>query len=65
MRFALIVSEYYQPIARGLEASVLPLLADGRVKVVVDSRYPLAAAADAHRRMEEGRHIGKIILTVA
>jgi len=51
-------------IARGIEEYVLPLLADGRVKVVVDSTFPLANAADAHRRMEAGTHIGKIVLTV-
>jgi NADPH:quinone reductase len=51
-------------IARAVEQNVLPLLADGRVKVLVDSTFPLTAAADAHRRMEEGQHIGKIILTV-
>jgi NADPH2:quinone reductase len=51
-------------IARGLEERVLPMLADGRVKVVMDSTFPLAEAARAHARMEEGRHIGKIVLTV-
>jgi NADPH2:quinone reductase len=51
-------------IARGLEEKVLPLLASGRVKVRVDMTFPLARAADAHRRMEEGNHVGKIVLTV-
>jgi NADPH:quinone reductase len=51
-------------IARAVEEHVLPRLADGRVKVVIDSTFPLASAADAHRRMESGTHIGKIILTV-
>ncbi len=52
-------------IARGLEARVLPLLADGRIKVPVDSTYPLADAAKAHARMDSSAHVGKIILTVA
>src|SRR5581483_4270436 len=38
--------------ARAIEAKLWPLFASGRVKVVVDSTFPLAAAADAHRRME-------------
>jgi NADPH:quinone reductase len=51
-------------IARGLETYVLPMLADGRVKVVMDSTYPLVQASDAHRRMDGGQHIGKIVLVV-
>lgn len=51
-------------IARGVEANCLPLLADGRVRVVLDHTYPLGNAADAHRRMETSQHIGKIVLTV-
>ncbi|MFZ4806679.1 MAG: NAD(P)H-quinone oxidoreductase [Hyphomicrobiaceae bacterium] len=51
-------------IARALEAHVLPLLADGRIKVPVDSTFALADAASAHARMEAGHHIGKIVLTV-
>jgi NADPH2:quinone reductase len=51
-------------IARAVEEKVLPLLADGRVRVVVDRTYPLAEAAEAHRRMETSEHIGKIVLVV-
>jgi NADPH2:quinone reductase len=50
--------------ARALEAKVWPLLAAGKVKVVMDSTFPLAKAADAHRRLETGEHIGKIVLVV-
>ena len=41
--------------ARALEAKVWPLLASGKVRVVMDSTFPLAKAADAHRRLEIGR----------
>jgi putative PIG3 family NAD(P)H quinone oxidoreductase len=51
-------------LARSLHDRVWPLLAAGRCKPVVDSTFPLAAAADAHRRMESGAHVGKIVLTV-
>jgi NADPH2:quinone reductase len=51
--------------ARALEERVWPLFAAGRLKVVVDSTYPLAKAADAHRRMETSAHVGKIVLTVS
>ncbi|MDX2289909.1 MAG: NAD(P)H-quinone oxidoreductase [Hyphomicrobiaceae bacterium] len=50
-------------IARGLEEYVLPMLVDGRVKVVVDSTFALAEAGKAHARIDGGQHIGKIILT--
>ncbi|MHC2435156.1 NAD(P)H-quinone oxidoreductase [Bradyrhizobium sp. USDA 4451] len=47
-----------------IEAKVLPLLRDGRVKPLMDSTFPLEKAADAHRRMETSEHIGKIVLVV-
>jgi len=50
--------------ARALEAKVWPLLASGTVKVVMDSTFPLAKAADAHRRLETSQHVGKVVLVV-
>lgn len=50
--------------ARAIEAKLWPLFAAGKVKVVMDSTFPLVAAADAHRRLETSQHIGKIVLTV-
>jgi putative PIG3 family NAD(P)H quinone oxidoreductase len=47
-----------------IEAKVMPLLRDGRVKPLMDSTFPLEKAADAHRRMETSQHIGKIVLAV-
>lgn len=51
-------------IARGVEQHVLPLIASGKVRPVMDSTFPLAQAAAAHARMEASTHIGKIVLTV-
>jgi NADPH2:quinone reductase len=45
-----------------IEAKVMPLLREGRVKPLMDSTFPLERAADAHRRMETSEHIGKIVL---
>lgn len=50
--------------ARDIEERVWPLIEAGRLKVVVDSTFPLTQAADAHRRMETSQHIGKIVLVV-
>ncbi|WMT86783.1 NAD(P)H-quinone oxidoreductase [Pelagibacterium sp. 26DY04] len=43
---------------------VWPLLASGAFRPVIDSRFPLERAADAHRRMEASGHVGKIVLTL-
>lgn len=52
-------------IAAELEDRVWPLLAERRVAPVMDMIFPLAEAWRAHERMEEGEHIGKIVLDVA
>ena len=51
-------------LAAAVEAHVWPLLADGRLRPLLDSTFPLHDAAGAHRRLESSRHIGKIVLTV-
>jgi NADPH:quinone reductase len=45
-----------------IEAKVMPLIRDGRIKPLMDSSFPLEKASDAHRRMETSQHIGKIVL---
>lgn len=57
-------SEIKGAIARAVETHALPLIADGKVKIVVDSTFPLRQAGAAHERMEGSQHIGKIVLTV-
>ncbi|WP_371679252.1 NAD(P)H-quinone oxidoreductase [Microvirga sp. KLBC 81] len=49
-------------IAEALETKVLPLLAEGRCKPVMDSTFALEDVAQAHARMDGGEHIGKIVL---
>jgi NADPH2:quinone reductase len=50
-------------LARDVEANLWPLLAAGRVAPIIDRTFPLSQAAEAHRRMESSKHIGKIVLT--
>jgi putative PIG3 family NAD(P)H quinone oxidoreductase len=49
-------------VARALEEQVWPAFADGTLKARIDKRFPLAEAAAAHRHMEAGAHVGKIVL---
>jgi NADPH:quinone reductase len=51
-------------IATALHTHVWPLLAAGTVKPIIHATFPLARAADAHRALEQGDHIGKIVLTM-
>jgi putative PIG3 family NAD(P)H quinone oxidoreductase len=51
-------------IARALRERVWPLLEGGRVRPVIFETFPLARAADAHRVLESGQHIGKVVLTL-
>lgn len=49
-------------IADALRREVWPLLERGVVKPIVYRTFPLREAAAAHRLMESGEHIGKIVL---
>jgi NADPH:quinone reductase-like Zn-dependent oxidoreductase len=51
-------------LARDFERSVLPLLADGRIRPVVDRVLPLESAPAAHAAMEANENFGKIVLRV-
>lgn len=51
-------------IAAELRKHVLPLLANGTVRPIIYRTLPLADAAGAHRLMESGEHMGKIVLVM-
>jgi NADPH2:quinone reductase len=51
-------------IADQLRQQVWPLLESGTVKPIVYATFPLQQAAEAHRVMESGAHIGKLLLVV-
>lgn len=52
-------------LARELERQVWPLLARGEVRPIVHARYALERAADAHRELESGQVIGKLVLDMS
>ena len=51
-------------IAAAIEKEVWPLVELEKIRPIVHATFPLRQAAEAHRLMESGSHIGKILLTV-
>lgn len=50
-------------IARALHQQVWPKLEAGIIRPVIHAVMPAGKASDAHREMEAGTHVGKLILT--
>jgi putative PIG3 family NAD(P)H quinone oxidoreductase len=51
-------------VVAGVREQIWPMLADGRVRPVVHAAVPMDRAAEAHRRLEAGGVVGKIVLPV-
>ena len=51
-------------IALDVERKVWPLIAARQVGPVIDRSLPLASAAEAHRLLEAGEIVGKVVLTI-
>jgi putative PIG3 family NAD(P)H quinone oxidoreductase len=52
-------------IAQAFSRQALPLIANGAIKPLIHSVYPLKEVRRAHQLMEESRHFGKIVLEVS
>ena len=52
-------------IGSELRQKVWPLLDAGKCAPMIDATFPLAGASEAHKHLESGAHVGKVILTVA
>jgi putative PIG3 family NAD(P)H quinone oxidoreductase len=52
-------------VVAAVRDNVWPLITAGQVRPVIDTVLPLADAAQAHRQMEAGKHVGKILLAPA
>ena len=57
-------TEFKSKIAEELRKTIWPLLNTQKIRVHVDSIFPLEKFKDAHMRMENGNHLGKIILSL-
>ena len=55
---------FNRQIAMQLHERIWPLLNSGNLKPVIYKTFSLEQASDAHRLMESGEHVGKIVLTV-
>jgi putative PIG3 family NAD(P)H quinone oxidoreductase len=56
--------EFKTMVADEIAKTVWPYVEGGRLRPVIDSTFPLIEAAAAHARMEEGEHVGKIVLEI-
>ncbi len=51
-------------IVAAVREHVWPAIEAGEIRAIIDTTYPMARAADAHRHLESSTHIGKVLLTV-
>jgi NADPH:quinone reductase-like Zn-dependent oxidoreductase len=51
-------------VADEIARTVWPFVEGGRLKPVIDSVFALDQVAEAHRRIDAGDHVGKIVLTI-
>jgi putative PIG3 family NAD(P)H quinone oxidoreductase len=58
------IEEKAEIVAQTVE-NVWPMIADGRVRPIVHSTFPLADVAQAHQVLEDSSHVGKVLLTIA
>jgi NADPH2:quinone reductase len=56
--------EFKAALAEALRREVWPHLEAGRIRPVIHATFPLEDAAGAHRLMDSGDHVGKIVLEV-
>lgn len=51
-------------LAQEIKNKTWPKIEEGLIRPVIFKTFPLKEAADAHRALEKGDHIGKIVLTI-
>jgi putative PIG3 family NAD(P)H quinone oxidoreductase len=51
-------------ICRSVVEGLWPLVADGRVRPIVEASYPMDRVAEAHQLVADSGHVGKVLLTI-
>jgi NADPH:quinone reductase len=51
-------------VTRRFATQVLPLLANGKVKPIIEQTYPMSEIAEAHRAMGENKNFGKLVVVM-
>ncbi len=51
-------------VTRLFSTQVVPLLASGKVKPIIEQVYPMHEIGEAHKAMAENKNFGKLILTI-
>jgi NADPH:quinone reductase-like Zn-dependent oxidoreductase len=55
---------WWKPMHRPDVETLKELIAAGKVKPVIDRRYPLSQVVEALRHVDEGRARGKVVITM-
>ena len=54
--------DYKSMILQDIKKYIFPQIQKGKIKIFVDSVFKLDDVVNAHKRLDEGNHIGKVVL---
>jgi len=60
-----IVLQYKAALAQEFTERIVPQFANGKLRSIVDSVFPMDEVQQAHKRMEANENIGKIVIQIS
>ena len=57
-------NDFKGKVLKDLTKFIFPQIETGKIKIYIDSIYKLDDVVKAHKRLDEGKHIGKIVLNI-